>query len=81
MVSTIFGKRLAKKRPPAGQTPPPPEARTVDSNSNSEDGFDDGADWLDDPATLSEFKAAEKAHSRLQHPAISANARILQSSY
>jgi len=60
MESTILGKRPAEDLPPAGRMPPPPEARTVDSNSDSEDEFDDGADWLDGPAALSEFKTAEK---------------------
>ena len=54
MESTILGKRPAEDLPPAGRMPPPPEARTVDSNSDSEDEFDDGADWLDGPAALSE---------------------------
>ncbi|KAG1878258.1 hypothetical protein F4604DRAFT_601672 [Suillus subluteus] len=45
---------------PAGRMPPPPEARTVDSDLDSEDEFDDGADWLNGPAALSEFKTAEK---------------------
>lgn len=38
---------------------PPPEARTVDSDSDSEE-FDDGADRLDGSATLSESRTAEK---------------------
>ncbi|KAG1793760.1 uncharacterized protein BJ212DRAFT_1582920 [Suillus subaureus] len=40
--------------------PPPPEARTVDMDTDSEDEFDDGTDWLDGPAALSQFKAVEK---------------------
>ncbi|KAG1752554.1 uncharacterized protein EDB91DRAFT_1293232 [Suillus paluster] len=60
MESTILGKCPAEDLPLAGRMPPPPEARTVDSDSDSEDEFDDGADWLDGPAVLSEFKTAEK---------------------
>ncbi|KAG1847117.1 hypothetical protein C8R48DRAFT_677673 [Suillus tomentosus] len=61
MESTILGKRSAEDLPPAGQMPPPPEARTVDSDSDSlAEEFDDGADWLDAPAALSEFRTAEK---------------------
>ncbi|KAG1876198.1 hypothetical protein F4604DRAFT_1759890 [Suillus subluteus] len=44
MESTILGKRPAEDLPPAGRMPPPPEARTVDSDLDSEDEFDDGAD-------------------------------------
>ncbi|KAG2080092.1 uncharacterized protein F5147DRAFT_739357, partial [Suillus discolor] len=53
MESTILGKRSAE------DLPPPPEARKVDLDSDSEE-FDDGADWLDGPAALSEFRTAEK---------------------
>ncbi|KAG1854912.1 hypothetical protein F4604DRAFT_1801596 [Suillus subluteus] len=45
---------------PAGRMPPPPEVRIVDSDPDSEDEFDDGADWLDGPAARSEFRTAEK---------------------
>ncbi|KAG1884960.1 hypothetical protein F4604DRAFT_1952032 [Suillus subluteus] len=60
MEFTILGKRPAEDLPPASRMPPPPEARTVDSDLDSENEFDDGADWLDAPAALSEFKRAEK---------------------
>ncbi|KAG1766662.1 hypothetical protein EDD22DRAFT_950430 [Suillus occidentalis] len=62
MESTILGKRAATEDlPAAGRTPPPPEARPIESNSDSEDEFDDGADWLNDsPALAAEFKMAEK---------------------
>ncbi|KAG1812150.1 uncharacterized protein BJ212DRAFT_475147 [Suillus subaureus] len=60
MESTILGKRPAEDLPPAGRMPPLPEARTVVSDLDSEDEFDDGADWLDGPAAPSQFKTAEK---------------------
>lgn len=59
MESTILGKRSAEDLPPAGRMPPPPEAGTVDSDSDSAE-FDNGADWLDGPAALSEFRTVEK---------------------
>lgn len=60
--STILGKCAATEDlPSAGRTPPPPETRPMDSNSDSEDRFDGGADWLNDPPALTaEFKTAEK---------------------
>ncbi|KAG1816151.1 uncharacterized protein BJ212DRAFT_1481227 [Suillus subaureus] len=60
MESTILGKYPAEDLPPASRMPPPPETRTVDMDTDSEDEFDDGTDWLDGPAALSQFKAAEK---------------------
>lgn len=61
MESTILGKRSAEDLPPAGLMSPPPEARTVDSDSDSDsEEFDDGADRLDGSATLSESRTAEK---------------------
>ncbi|KAG1833604.1 hypothetical protein F4604DRAFT_1859388 [Suillus subluteus] len=44
MEFTILGKRPAEDLPPASRMPPPPEARTVDSDLDSENEFDDGAD-------------------------------------
>jgi hypothetical protein len=64
METTILGKRAATEDlPPAGRTPPPPEARQMDSNSDSEleDEFDDGADWLNEtPVLAAELRTAEK---------------------
>ncbi|KAG1901934.1 uncharacterized protein F5891DRAFT_1186959 [Suillus fuscotomentosus] len=63
MESTILGKLSAEDLPPAGRMPPPPEAGTVDSDSDSDSDsaeFDNGADWLDGPAALSEFRTVEK---------------------
>ncbi|KAG1824576.1 uncharacterized protein BJ212DRAFT_1295715 [Suillus subaureus] len=52
MESTILGKHPAKDLPPA--------VRTVDSDLDLEDEFDDGIDWLDGPAAPSQFKTVEK---------------------
>jgi hypothetical protein len=62
MESTILGKHAATEDlPTTGQTPPLPEARLIESNSDSEDKFDNGADWLNDsPALTAEFEMAEK---------------------
>ena len=63
METTILGKRPGEDLPAAGRKPPPPKPRTLASlsNSDSEDEFDDGADWLDGDHSLpAEFKTVEK---------------------
>src|SRR6267154_3466956 len=49
VLDRLRGKRSGENLPAASRKPPPPKPRTLASlsNSDSEDEFDDGADWLD----------------------------------